>query len=351
MKIATTKKIVYLAVSILSTVLFFSINKSAYALGEAGLSIGFAPTAVYLELEPGKTYKDKLTFWNLAPSTITYDVKIKGFKQIEDVPGTSRIQTDFEELNDPYSAAKWIKVDKESVQLHPNEYFILPYTIQVPEDVAAGEFHALVYLESQKPTNSSNTSSIALADLGSGPAFLITTSKDLVEEAEIEFFKPEQVFYEYPPVKLLTRYLNKGNTHITPAGDIIFYNFLGQEVDRIQFNQHKQSLLRSNAATYVNDWESDGLFLKNGKVAIGPIEAKLITTYRAKFPGFAPLSATTSFWILPWKIMLAILLAIGAIIYIITRKRVKKSSENPSTAYINNPYYDNSPHQNTANPN
>ncbi|MBI2356612.1 hypothetical protein HYV12_00940 [Candidatus Dojkabacteria bacterium] len=333
------KKIVPLILAL--TLFGFYFSTPVSALGEASLSLGFAPTSIYLDLKPGETFKDELTFWNLAPSTITYEVRIRGFKQIEDIPGTSRIQTDFEEKNDPYSASSWITVEKESVQLHPNEYFTLPYTIKVPKDVAVGEFNAIIFLQSKSGINPLSRSSAALADLGSGPAILINTGDDIKELASLEYFKTDKNFYEYTPVNFLTRYLNTGNTHITPAGDIILENFLGQEVDRIPFNPNKQSLLRSNSAVYENTWEDKGIFFKNGKIAVGPIKAKLITTYRAKFPGFAPLSATTTFWIIPWKVILAILFTITLIIYLISRRKIKHNGQDTHITYINNPALDN----------
>lgn len=320
--------------TILATILLYP--KAANALGEASLSLGFSPTALYLNLNPGETYKGEVTFWNLAESTISFSVKVKGFKQIEDIPGTSRIHTDFEEANDPYSASKWVTVEKNSVELHPNEYFKLPYTITVPLDVAVGEFHTLIYLQSNTPDNPI-LGSATLADLGSGPAILINTGDNVEEKAEVEYFKTEKSFYEYPPATFLTRYLNKGNTHITPAGDIILENFLGQEIDRIQFNPNKQSILRSNGATYSNLWENQAIFFKNGKLAIGPIKAKLVTTYRAKFPGFSPLSATTSFWVLPWKIILGVILAIAFLLYLKSRKKEIKRSPQQPEVYYNNP--------------
>jgi len=53
--------------------------------------------------------------------------------------------------------------------------------------------------------------------------------------------------------------------------------------------------------------------------------AKLIVTYRSYQPGFAVLEAETTFWIIPWKIIIAILLVIILLIaYNIYRKNNKK---------------------------
>ncbi len=297
------KLVLISAFTILSFILF-SQNTNAQ-LNNSSLSIGYSPIAVYLTLKPGEVKTDELVFWNLAPVETEYFSYIKGFKQIQEIPGTSRILTDQEEKDAPYSASSWIKVDKQSLKLYSNEYTKLKYTITVPKDVASGEYNAQVFLLSESQKKKIETSSAAFADLGAGPVFLVRVGQ-ISEKAQVEYFRTDKPFYEYTPTIFETMYVNKGNSHIKPTGDIVIVNFLGQEVDRITFNQNLQGLLRGTSAIYKDRWNMDNYFTKNGKLAIGPLKATLYSTYRSENPGFATLTATTSYWVLPWKIILAI---------------------------------------------
>ena len=55
------------------------------------------------------------------------------------------------------------------------------------------------------------------------------------------------------------------------------------------------------------------------------MKAKLMLTYRSFQPGFAVLASETTFWIIPWKIIIAILAAILlAIIIRISKKKIEK---------------------------
>lgn len=179
--------------------------------------------------------------------------------------------------------------------------------------------------------------STSTSNLGSGPVIFVKVGDKIVEQAEIEYFRSEKSFYELPPISFQTRYINKGNTHITPAGDIIIENFLGQEIDKVTFNSNRQSLLRGNAGNYTDEWHHQGVFLRNGKLAIGPLKARLITTYRSENPGHAPLSAVTTFWVLPWKHILAIVLIVGIIYRLISslrkRNEQKIRSYDPIASY------------------
>jgi len=299
------KLVLISAFTILSFILF-SQNTNAQ-LNNSSLSIGYSPIAVYLTLKPGEVKTDELVFWNLAPVETEYFSYIKGFKQIQEIPGTSRILTDQEEKDAPYSASSWIKVDKQSLKLYSNEYTKLKYTITVPKDVASGEYNAQVFLLSESQKKKIETSSAAFADLGAGPVFLVRVGQ-ISEKAQVEYFRTDKPFYEYTPTIFETMYVNKGNSHIKPTGDIVIVNFLGQEVDRITFNQNLQGLLRGTSAIYKDRWNMDNYFTKNGKLAIGPLKATLYSTYRSENPGFATLTATTSYWVLPWKIILAIVI-------------------------------------------
>jgi len=291
-------------------------------LNPNSISIGYAPTSIYLNLQPGEKYNGVITFWNLSPNETIFSVLVRGFKQVEDFPGTSRVHTLEEEERDPYSASKWFFAEEKEVKLTSNEYYDLEFSITVPKDAASGEYHTLVNLISPGRKNRNDFSSAALTNLGSGPAILINVGNEIKENANVEFFRTDKKFYEYPPVQFETMYVNRGNTHITPAGDIVLSNLFGQEIDRISFNSNSQSILRGNSGKYKEIWGNNSLFIFwNGKFAAGPIKAKLITTYMSKNPGLSPLSATTQFWILPWKLLLLIIFAIITIIFLATRKR------------------------------
>jgi hypothetical protein len=327
MKTDLRKLWAFILILFLSLASFLTASTNSLAQ-ETSLSLGYAPTALYIDLDQGQQYEGEATFWNLASRTISFEIQVKGFAQIEEFPGTSRILTDQEEANDPYSASKWFFVQEKTVTISPNSSQKIKYTVSVPEDAANGEHHATIFLLSSEQARGTAPGSQALTDLGSGPAILINVGDEINENAQLLKFESDKKFYEQPPVTFLTQYKNAGNTHITPAGDIVLENFLGQEIERITFNENKQSVLRGNLATYENVWENSAIFFKNGKIAIGPIKARLITTYRSVNPGFAPLSATISFWVLPWKYILAAIVILALVYRQTLGKRVSRLGTN-----------------------
>jgi hypothetical protein len=322
---------------ILAILIALSLLNTPTLVNAQELSIGHAPTVDYLSLQPGEEYSETITFWNLSNIETEYSVVVRGFKQVENYPGTSIILTEEEDTRDPYSASKWITTEKKTITLTPNQYVKLNYTVKVPENAANGEHHAKIFLLSSINREEDNLGRTqAFADLGAGPALLINVGDNLIEDAELLEFSTDNWFYELPPVTFNTRFGNLGNTHITPKGDIVISNLLGQELERITFNENNQSLIRGNTASYEDLWDHDGVFLHNNTLAIGPLNAKLITTYKATNPGFAPLSATVTFWVVPWKHILAIGIGVYILYKLIFRKAKQQKEKEERENIVGN---------------
>lgn len=311
----------YKRICLLLTLILCLSTLPVFAQGD--LSIGVSPTSKILKVKPGDTYSDEIVFWNLTQKADTYNIHVKGFRQIENQPGTAVILTDEEDAASLYSASKWITVDRDTITLEPNKNTKLRYTINVPLDVTKGEYNAQIFLISKSAD--STQGSVTMANLAAGTPILLQVGDEFVENAELLRFATDKKSYEKVNVDFLTQIKNLGDTHISPAGEITIENIFKQEVARIPFNRNKQSLLRDNLGTYVDNWSQSGYLSPSKAIAIGPMKASIVVTYRSIAPGFATLSAQTSFWIIPWKILIAIaVIILTGIIIITSKKKIRK---------------------------
>jgi hypothetical protein len=319
------KKLLYLLILPLSFLSFFITNIQAKAL-----SIGLAPTYEKLQLEPGAEYEDNFTVWNLETSTTTYYIKVSSFRQIQNQPGSAIFLTEEEDAKNPYSASQWVSVEQEKVELIPNRNVTINYTINVPEELAPGEYSAEIYFVSEEAEKQGTTATYSL--LGSGIPILIAIGDDYAESAEILDFYSAKKIYEKPNfTTLITRIKNLGDTHITPKGDIVLTNIFKQEVGRIVFNDTNQSILRGESGIYTSNWDLEE-YINDGKIALGPITAETIILYRRNNPGFSVLDATTTFWIVPWKLIIFILTVI-IVVYVVAKLSNKKKEKNSNHGY------------------
>ena len=306
------------------TALFFAFPKQNL-FAQTSLNIGTAPASEKLTLQPGEKYEGEIVVWNLSERTTTYDIFVRGFRQIENQPGTAIMFTEEEEQRALYSAAPWVTVSKQKVDLIPNRNEKIFYEINVPEDATKGEYTVIIAFISEDIQQQLNTTA-AFTSLSSGTPILVKVGKDFAENAELLQFDTDRDWYEEPKIKFLTRINNLGDTHITPVGEIVLTNVFDQEVGKIIFNESAQSILRDNSANYETLWDYGSFLSKDNKIILGPIKADLIIMYRNFQPVFAPLTATTSFWIIPWKyILLLLLIIITTVVVLRMRKRKKQN--------------------------
>lgn len=311
----------YKGIVLLPTIILLLSVVPSFA--QSDLSIGVAPTSKVLKMSPGETYTDEIVFWNLSQSGDTYKVFVSGFEQIENQPGTAIILTPQDDAIAPYSASKWVTVQKDTLELEPNRNTKLGYSITVPDDATNGEFNFEIFLISQSDAQQMGTATFA--NLAAGTPFLIQIGDEFVENAELLEFYSDKKVYEKINVNLLTRIKDLGDTHITPTGEIVIENIFKQEVARIPFNKNNQSLLRDTTGNYADSWVQSSYLSPNNAIALGPLNAKLIVTYRSFQPGFAVLDAQTTFWVIPWKIIIAVLaVLLLAIIIRISKKKLEK---------------------------
>jgi len=303
--------------------LSFLFSQNTYA---DSISIGTAPTSEKLKLIPGQKYNGELVVWNLTPKAINYNIIVRGFRQIENQPGTAILLTEDEEAKSLYTATTWTKVSISSINLIPNKNEKIYYEINVPKEATKGEYTVIIAFVSENEATLTGTG--ATTTLTLGMPILVQIGDEFVENAELLKFSTPKNFYEYPTLTFNTRIKNLGDTHITPVGEIVLTNLFNQEITRIPFNANNQSILRDNSGNYETLWNLGSFLTKDNAIVLGPIKANLILTYRTFQPGFAPLTSEISFWIIPWRIILVAFLAITAVIVIVKVTKKKKSNIN-----------------------
>jgi hypothetical protein len=326
----------YFIAPLIAAVMFFVGISYTMAQEESNaLSLGYAPVSQELHLNQGDSYSDKVVIWNLTDNDIEYFIVVRGFKQIEDYPGTAILLTEEQDMKSLTSASSWVRFETESIIVPSQMNFELNYVIQVPEDAADGEYYAQIFFYTDQSLIGTD-SVVTLNNLGGGPTFLIKTGDDFTEKLEILDFKATKKIYERPEVVFNTSISNTGNTHLKPQGVIVLKNMFNQELAVIEFNPNRQAIIRDTLATYISEWQSNYLFTDEGKFAFGPITAELMITYTSESPGYSPATAETTFWILQWKLGLAILGGIIVIIWGIVAlkksRRRKKAGEPEVTA-------------------
>jgi hypothetical protein len=307
------------AVAFTSSFLF----TSASAQTADNVAIGGTTAPIYPTLHPGEVYKGKAAFWNNGDISKDYVVVIRGIRNVNGQPGTAVPLTEQEDSTDPFSASSWIKTDLTEFTLKPQGQIEINYTITVPKDVTSGGYYVGLFAIGKQDLTQQLEGTQTVTNLGAGKAIIMRVEggKGSIEEvAKFLDFKPQYSLNENPPVTFITTIENTSNIHLIPAGKIVFRNMFGQKIKEITFNEERHTILRSATNDFETVWNDNYFISKEGWVLAGPMTAELIGFYGTQNPGFTTTTLRTGFWLIPWKVLAPILLALVLVIFFITRK-------------------------------
>ena len=128
----------------------------------------------------------------------------------------------------PYTARPFISIDQNSFPLNPGDSQTVTATIQVPQDVGAGQRFAMITLQTQAvPGAGINT--ISEVDV---PIYLTITGSQMIDTGKITSLTTGNITTGQP-ITVTTNFENTGNEHFKIEGQITITNAAGTIIDTI----------------------------------------------------------------------------------------------------------------------
>ena len=282
-----------------------------------------APSRQELTLDPGETKTIPIKFLNSGQELVSGPVRVVDFI-VEDNEGspifldeTFKI-TGETQIPRRFSAASWVSLPYKTISIAAKNKVAIDVKISAPEDARPGGRYLAVYFE---PGGFLPQSVNQPREAGS-PVFsrivglvYIRVSGPITEQANLVRFSAPR-FSEYGPVPITTEIQNQGDYHIRPQGTITLFNSFGQQVAQDTFDQ--TNIFPDTSRLFENQLGQKWMF--------GRYKAKLAASFGEEGK---TLSGTIFFWVLPWKAILIILLAITIIILFLSTfyRRLKGRQE------------------------
>ncbi|MEO5927689.1 MAG: hypothetical protein ABIO72_03125 [Patescibacteria group bacterium] len=299
----------------LSILAFFLVFGCSIGINEAR-AFTVSPVLVDIVVDPGKIGSGKIEVTNTDNVRHTYVVSIQKF-----VAKGEDGQQDFLPESDTTGIADWIVPEARSVSLDPGQHSSFSYTVNVPQNAEPGGHYAALFF-SDIPVNAEGTRVGVGAKVG--VLFLLRVPGNITETARIEGFRSTADRLSHLPAYFELRIRNVGNVHVHPEGNVTIRNMFGSVVAKIPVNPREASVLPNSVRRLEPAWAntfkeaSSGLFteLHNEwrNFGIGRYTAEVQATYGGQG---AMLTSTTTFWVIPWQLLIAILL--GCILLAILR--------------------------------
>jgi hypothetical protein len=276
-------------------------------------SISISPLTFDLAANPGDTVTNELLIRNSSSEPVIINAEAQDF-----VATGEEGEVSLTDNKSTYSLTSWIDLDTSRFTLEAGKQKAVKFSISVPYNAEPGGHYASIY--ARISPNLENTTSGSGVGQKIGSLLLLKVAGDTKETAAIESFKTTKYVNTKGPIAFDVRVKNTGSVHIKPKGIIAITDIFGNKV--ADLNVEQKNVLPDAIRHMSTSWEKPPM--------MGKFTATLLTYYGT---GNSQLSAATTFWIIPWNIILgwATVIIFVSIVLWLNRKRIK----NAIKAFIN----------------
>lgn len=283
-----------------------------------------SPPEFNLTVNPGDVIKDVLHVYNEDPYPATLRATILNltFRPGDEFGGAP----DFypaDVTRDGHELAPWITLDTDpSFTIAPAEWVNIPFTITVPGDAQPGGHFGAVHVGTLQEPRLDENPHLGITAM-TGALLFVRVRGEARDELSVEQFFSKRYVQTHLPADLTIRVSNKGTTHAIPAGNIFVTDVFGRQVASIKVNEEKQRrVLPGSMRRFDVSWQRTPLPKDTPEhvqqwrnFAFGRYTATLVLNYGNEDQQKL-LSATTTFWVIPWMVLLTALLAAALMIFL-----------------------------------
>ncbi len=283
-------------------------------------SLQVSPSPLISTVKPGQSTRLELKVRNAGPAIEYLKIAPRSFT-ID--PTTQQPHIDDAKLPD---TASWISFAQPTFSVRPGETFTEKVTLAVPKEAGFSYAFSLVINRTEAPQGTGRLlkGSVAIFTL------INVDRPGAVRELQLANLKPTQGMYEYLPAEFQIQFKNTGNTIVQPTGNLFVQRGSQDKMPlaTLPVNDTHGYILPGMVRTVsvkwddgfpasVDDVQADGSTTshlewdwgKLGKLRIGRYTAKLVAIYDDGHRD-VPVLGEVSFWVIPWKILLGVLLVV-----------------------------------------
>lgn len=273
----------------------------AFEVGDFVVGPGLAE----IEVAPGETVVQYMSVTNRISGSRIFRL------EVEDITGSadgSRSVSLTGDKEGPYSLRDWISFPEDSFTLELGERARIPVTFTVPPDAEPGGFYGSVLISTDRTAENQEGSNVPRSPLIAriGSLFFVTVEGEAErtgQTLEINTIT-DSAWYEEGPVNLGVVFENTGSVHLNPYGELAVTNMFGEEVGFVELEPW--FVLPKSLRVREVTWDREFLL---GRYTV---TAKVNRGYDDIVD-----EVSTTFWVLPWKIVLGTFAALFVLIFII----------------------------------
>lgn len=280
--------------------------------GSAGQGLEISPPVLELLADPGQTVTATIRVRNITKGELIAKGRADDFGAGTDESGQPKFLLD-ETGASRFSLKYWI-TKVPDLDLAPSELKTTNVTITVPKNAEPGGHFGVIRFTAVPP-NLEGTGVALSASVGT--LVLLKVSGDITNNVTTEEFSTGTIakgddgaftkrsFFEYGPISFLARLKNTGSVHEKPEGAVTITNTFGKQIASLNVNPRGGNVLPDSIRRFETTLANKQLF--------GRYTAKLAVSYASG----KKLTSTVSFWVIPWKLMVLVLIGLVALVLVL----------------------------------
>jgi hypothetical protein len=264
--------------------------------------------------QPGETLQVQVRVRNTSQKSKSVHTIVEDFIIGEDGKTPTPVETT---ANSRWSLAQWMEIQQNEAVVPAGASQTVPIIIRVPADARPGGRYAMVMHQPADPTEEGQEG----AEIGGkaavkqrvGTLVYLRVAGDINEEAHLRNILIPQ-FSEFGPVPISFEVENLSDIHIRPSTEISITNMLGmRSSDPILVET--QNVFPDSQRKFATKWERTWGF--------GRYTAHFVTSYGEQGK---MIKATTHFWMLPYRLIIAVIIFIVLLVglWTVIRRRQKQ---------------------------
>jgi hypothetical protein len=303
-----------LAANILSVIIVLIPSTSLAAatpIPKAGQALEISPTVSELPVDPGKSFILPVKVHNISRDTQGVSGEVDDFQPSGET-GLPKLDLS-SDGSSQFSFKRWIGV-LPTFQIVPREIKAINIKVNVPANASPGSHYGIIRFTASAPGLEGQGVSISTS-IGILAIFNVsgkTSDKLSVKEFSVNQNGKTSNFFESAPLTFVERLTNTGNTDLLPQGNVELYDTFSHKTATVGVNQPPHIVLPGSTRRLENVLDSHTI---GSKLLFGHYTARLMLTYGAD--NKRVLSATYSFWVIPYRLIITVIFSIMALIILL----------------------------------
>jgi len=261
-----------------------------------------SPPENVLALNPGASTKQTVKVTNLTNAPMVLTVQKEDFAARGDLGEVTLTN----EAGNLFSLSPWFTVSAPTITVPPLGTESVTYTIQAPANAEPGGRYGAVVFSTVPPKLPGGQSGAAVQSTLAS-LILLRINGNARQQLSITSFTSSKSFYEYGPIPFRIIVKDTGNVHEKLASTIQVKNMLG--LSTASLKAPSEYVLPTASRQLAATLQRHFMF------------GRYTATATVSVPGVPMLTASTSFWVIPYKIVGIILIILILLIIFFTKTR------------------------------